>query len=154
VIRFANDLRANVDALRAFRRTKPWPRRIADRWFEIAVVAAGVVFWSLTSVFWFVLALVAWFRVEIRFWRALRRQPADEYEVEFDDDGVVFRTAGHESKTLWSTLSGVVDSERVVLLLPSQGSNYGFVPRHAFPDERTLAVFVRTAAAGIAKGQS
>ena len=107
------------------------------------VYAAGVRWWT---VIWFALAPVEWFDLlsirPLQIFVQFRFNPKyrEEYHLEFDDDGLHFKTSSIDSRMAWSFFNRVIESDKVFLLIWGKMA-YSVIPKRAFRNPEEIDEF-------------
>jgi hypothetical protein len=141
---FQPDADDHVAAARLYDKSSGWAR--ADRVVALVLlvvgaastIAVGPRWWTLV---WFPLAVLEWFHVlnvvplATRFWFARDPKHRAAYHLEFDDEGIRFKTASIDSAIAWSHYTRVLEDSRLWLLV--YGSRlYTVLPKRAFTPEK------------------
>jgi hypothetical protein len=109
----------------------------------LAVAATGRP-WGLLLAAFAILVLLSWRFPVIDRW-LLRRRAASrigtECEVWLDETGVAYRQTGMTGHFDWSTVDGILDTDRSLILL-HDGSPLIAIPKRAFASAESAAEFV------------
>lgn len=116
-----------------------------DLIIEIVALIAGLIFWGVLGFSWISMILIFGSMVgliirtlgyyvlpRIRY----RSEPKykDEYLLEFDEEGIRFKTDSIESKVDWSLYNKMIETENLYILIYGK-YNFSIVPKKAFFNE-------------------
>lgn len=148
-VRFANSEADYIEASRAY--SYGSSRARIDLIIEVMALIVGIIlFWVLGfSLAWVLLIIAGIVGIIIRILGYFvlpkiryRKEPKykEEYFLEFDDDGIKFKTESLESKLEWSLYNKVIETEKTYVLVHSR-YNFSIIPKKAFLTENDKIEF-------------
>lgn len=142
-MRFVNSQADYIEASRAY--SYGSMRARIDLILEIAVFIVCIILWGILGFSWFwvlliggciaavIIRMLGYFVLpKIRY----RNEPKykDEYLLEFDNEGIRFKTKSLESKLEWSLYNKVIETENLYILVYGR-YNFSIIPKQSLLTE-------------------
>ncbi|MGH8645595.1 MAG: YcxB family protein [Gammaproteobacteria bacterium] len=149
-LEFDNKLADHLAAQRLYyRQSVGWK---ADKVAGVLLVGFGIVLLSTVgarwwTLIWLPLGIAEWFNLlslhGVRTRLAFKSNPKfrEPYQLDISEKGIHFKTTSIDSQVAWTHYSGVLEDERVVLLIYGRWM-YTVIPKSAFRDGPQFSAFI------------